>query len=142
MLITAPIKKEVTDNTIISDIPKYNPNAPINFTSPYPIVSFPDIKFPSNVIARNIEAPIRPPTNLLSAIFMSYIPNINTNIIPISNNVRTSLFGIIFNLLSMLITDNKNGVKIKYCISSKLFINSFLVHNYIIKIHILWMLIS
>ena len=41
MLSIAPIRNETNVIIIIFDNPKYNPNAPINFTSPKPMASFP-----------------------------------------------------------------------------------------------------
>ena len=41
MLEIAPIKNEISAMIIIFVSPKYNPNAPINFTSPKPIASLP-----------------------------------------------------------------------------------------------------
>ena len=41
ILRIAPIKKETSVMIIILDKPKYKPNAPINFTSPNPMASFP-----------------------------------------------------------------------------------------------------
>lgn len=55
-LITAPIKKAITDIIIILENPKYNPSAPINLTSPNPIASFPAINPPSKVIIKNIPS--------------------------------------------------------------------------------------
>ena len=41
MLRIAPIKKETNVIMIILDNPKYSPKAPISFTSPNPMASFP-----------------------------------------------------------------------------------------------------
>ncbi len=61
MLIIAPSKNAIKDIIIIPLRPKYKPNAPISLTSPKPIASFPAINPPSNVITKNIPAPITMP---------------------------------------------------------------------------------
>ena len=66
ILNNAPIKNDNNVTAIIFDNPKYNPNAPISFTSPNPIASFPYIAPPINVISRNIP----PPASIPSAIFI------------------------------------------------------------------------
>ena len=83
MIITATIYigllyrfgiKETNAITIIFDNPKYNPNAPISFTSPNPIASLPYTSPPSNVIARNIPAPANIPSNIFIDIATSDNP--------------------------------------------------------------------
>ena len=94
----APIKNETSVIAIIFDKPKYNPNAPISFTSPNPIASFPYIAPPINVISRNIPPPASIPSAMFIAIATSDNPYRNAITKPISNIVKFSLFGIICNL--------------------------------------------
>ena len=83
---------------IIFDSPKYNPNAPISFTSPNPIASFPYITPPTNVISKNIPPPASIPSAMFIVIATSDSPYKNAITNPISNIVRFNLFGIICNL--------------------------------------------
>ena len=53
--IIIPNDRSVT--IIMFDNPKNSPSAPISFTSPNPIDSFPEMIFPRNVIAKKIPAP-------------------------------------------------------------------------------------
>jgi len=91
----APIKNDIADIAKIFDTPKYSPNAPISFTSPNPNASFPYIKLPINVIAKNIPPPTNIPSNISTVIATFDIPYKNAIINPISNIVKFNLFGII-----------------------------------------------
>ena len=98
MLIIAQIKNDTNDTIIIFVSPKYNPSAPISFTSPSPIASFPYTKPPKRVIIKNIPPPASIPSNIFIEIATFENPYKNANTKPISNIVRLSLFGIICNL--------------------------------------------
>ena len=96
--ITAPIKNDIIEINPILATPKYSPNAPINFTSPSPNVSFLYIKLPITVIAKNIPAPHNIPNNKSIVIATLEIPYKNAITIPTSNIAKFNLFGIICNL--------------------------------------------
>ena len=95
ILIIAPIKKAINETAIIFIHPKNNPIAPISFTSPNPIASFPAIRPPINVISKNIPAPTKPPSNISIPTDTLFIPCKNVNTKPTSNIVRFNLLGII-----------------------------------------------
>ena len=97
ILRIAPIKNDTNVTAIILYCPKNNPKAPISFTSPNPIASFPYIA-PTYQCNKNIPPPISIPINIFIVIATSDNPYKNANIIPISNIVRLSLLGIICNL--------------------------------------------
>ena len=98
MLSIAPIKNDSSVITIMFDRPKYIPNAPISFTSPKPIASFPYTSPPISVIAKNIPAPTNIPSTIFIVIATSDNPYKNAITNPTSNIVRFNLFGIICNL--------------------------------------------
>lgn len=57
MLITAANRNAIRVIVTIFANPKYSPSAPMNFTSPNPIASFPAINPPIRVIIRNTPPP-------------------------------------------------------------------------------------
>ena len=69
--------------------------APINFTSPNPIASFPAIRPPINVIIRKIPPPTAIPKRASVIRFILYIPETIHEASPTSNIVKFNLFGII-----------------------------------------------
>ena len=85
--------------------PKYSPKAPISFTSPNPIASFPAISPPISVINKKIPAPTSIPNilfiNTFIPVFTFVITPSAVNISPNSNIVKVNLFGIICNFKSM-----------------------------------------
>ena len=117
ILIIAANMNDIMDIIAIFVIPKYNPIAPINFTSPSPIESFPNMNLLINVINKNIPPPASIPSNIFIVIAIFDHPDKNAIINPISNIVRFSLFGIVCVFKSIINTDNNIGVNIKYFIN-------------------------
>ena len=64
MLIIAASRNAINEIAIMFIHPKNKPSAPISFTSPKPIASFPAINPPNNVITKNIPAPTKEPSNI------------------------------------------------------------------------------
>ena len=98
-------KKAINETAIIIFQPKNNPNAPISFTSPKPIASFPAIAPPTSVIIKKIPAPTIPPIKNSIPSYILNIPCINANANPTSKIHKLSLFGIICNFLSITNAD-------------------------------------
>ena len=94
-LIIAPSKNEITAIITTSISPNTSPRAPISFTSPKPIASFPAIAPPINVISRNIPPPAIIPRILSKNTFILDKPVINVKISATYNIVNVNLLGII-----------------------------------------------
>ena len=112
IIAIAPMKNEIIEIFIMLLKPKNKPRAPMSFTSPIPIASFPEINPPSNVINKNITPPVIIPSILFNASVIPdwlNIPSKKVNNKPISKIVKTSLFGIICSLKSIKKAETNNG---------------------------------